>query len=84
MHSLSALLAVVAATSAVATPLSSYRYAVKDSHPVPSRWTRMGPAPGTALLKMDISLKQSQFDELERHLYEGRPEHVDAATGRIG
>ena len=44
---------------------------VKDSHPVPSKWRRAGLAPGEHTLDLEIALKQSRFDELERHLYEG-------------
>ncbi|KAI4253479.1 MAG: hypothetical protein L6R42_007567 [Xanthoria sp. 1 TBL-2021] len=35
------------------------------------RWTRIRPAPADHVVKLQIALKQSQFDELERHLYEG-------------
>ncbi|SLM34708.1 tripeptidyl peptidase protein [Lasallia pustulata] len=45
-------------------------YAVKDSHVVPRKWTRVGPAPADHRINLQIGLKQSQFDELERHLYE--------------
>ncbi|KAA6408198.1 MAG: tripeptidyl peptidase [Lasallia pustulata] len=44
-------------------------YAVKDSHVVPRKWTRVGPAPTDHRINLQIGLKQSQFDELERHLY---------------
>ncbi|KAA6413001.1 MAG: tripeptidyl peptidase [Lasallia pustulata] len=33
-------------------------------------WTRVGPAPADHRINLQIGLKQSQFDELERHLYE--------------
>lgn len=46
-------------------------YAKKDSHPVPTRWRRLGPAPGEHMLHLQIGLRQSHFDELERQLYEG-------------
>ena len=46
-------------------------YAVKDNHHVPRKWTRVGDAPPHAIIKLEIALKQSRFDELERHLYEG-------------
>lgn len=46
-------------------------YAVKDSHHVPRGWTPVGPAPAEHLIRLQIGLKQSQFSELERHLYEG-------------
>ena len=46
-------------------------YAVKDTHHVPRRWTAVGPAPADHLIRLQIGLKQGQFSELERHLYEG-------------
>ena len=46
-------------------------YAVKESHPVPAKWSRVGPAPADHVINLSIGLKSSQFDELERHLYEG-------------
>ena len=47
-------------------------YVVKDKHNVPNRWSNVGPAPADKLINLHIGLRQSQFDELERHLYEGR------------
>lgn len=46
-------------------------YAVKERHHVPRKWTRVGPAPAWHTIQIQIGLKQSRFDELERHLYEG-------------
>ncbi|KAL8914343.1 MAG: hypothetical protein Q9172_007103 [Xanthocarpia lactea] len=51
-------------------------YAVKDSHHVPRKWTRIGEAPANHVIHLEIALKQNQFDELERHLYEvSDPDH---------
>lgn len=71
-------LALLAASTAVlSSPLRSRtEYAVKDTHNVPSKWHEVGPAPSHALLHLHIGLKQSQFDELERHLYEGTPKKI--------
>jgi tripeptidyl-peptidase-1 len=52
--------------------LSSRPYAVKERHVVPQKWTRLGRAPADTILELRIALKQSRFDELERHLYEGQ------------
>lgn len=46
-------------------------YAVKDSHHVPRKWSRVGAAPPDHLINLQIGLKQGSFSELERHLYEG-------------
>ena len=72
-HIRSVSLALLAAsTTILSSPLRlRTEYAVKDTHNVPSKWYDVGPAPAHALLHLHISLKQSQFDELERHLYEG-------------
>lgn len=72
-HILSVSLALLAASpSILSSPLRSRtEYAVKDTHTVPRKWHVVGPAPAHKLLHLQIGLKQSQFDELERHLYEG-------------
>lgn len=46
-------------------------YALKDSHIVPAKWTELGPASPSHKIELRIALKQDQFHELERHLYEG-------------
>ena len=46
-------------------------YAVKESHDVPRKWSKVSEAPPNAVINLEIALKQSQFAELERHLYEG-------------
>ncbi|KAE8440969.1 hypothetical protein EG329_006158 [Mollisiaceae sp. DMI_Dod_QoI] len=45
-------------------------YAVKERHHVPRSWTRVGPAPSQHQIQLQIGVKQGNFDELERHLYE--------------
>ncbi|KAL8740490.1 MAG: hypothetical protein Q9190_006815, partial [Brigantiaea leucoxantha] len=51
-------------------------YAVKDSHNVPKKWSRVAEAPLDGTIHLEIALKQSQFDQLERHLYEvSDPDH---------
>ncbi|KAF2136827.1 uncharacterized protein K452DRAFT_362269 [Aplosporella prunicola CBS 121167] len=68
------ILALVAAAvvSTTASPVLRTRspYAVKDSHNVPRSWSRLSSAPGDHMINLQIGLKQGQFDELERHLYE--------------
>jgi len=57
---------------ALGTPLNiRSSYAVKDSFHVPRKWERIGDAPPDHTIRLNIGLKQSNFDELERHLYEG-------------
>lgn len=64
---------LAAAESALGSPLSSRSsYAIKDKHHVPRQWSNVGDAPSNHILHLSIGLKQSQFSELERHLYEGR------------
>lgn len=65
-----ALLALLlAASTAVAAPLKE-RYAVKDSFHVPKGWSRISDAPKDHVINLSIAVKQSQVDELERHLNE--------------
>ncbi|KAK0659056.1 Tripeptidyl-peptidase sed3 [Lasiodiplodia hormozganensis] len=66
-----------AAHGVLATPLRSRSpYAVKETHNVPEEWTKRGSAPEDHSLHLHIGLRQSQFDELERHLVEvSDPDH---------
>lgn len=75
----SVLLTLLSIASAVeaspwrASPLRSRTaYAVKDTHNVPPKWSRISSAPKDHVLQLQIALKQDKFDELERHLYEGK------------
>jgi len=71
----------VAAQAALGTPIKSRtEYAVKGKHPVPRQWTQQGRAPQSQMLHLQIGVKQSQFDELERHLYEGMFGHYPCST----
>ncbi|KAF4311026.1 putative tripeptidyl-peptidase 1 precursor protein [Botryosphaeria dothidea] len=73
-----ALLSIAAAAqAALATPIRARSpYAVKETHYVPRQWSKTGRAPESHVLHLHIGLKQSQFDELERHLYEvSDPDH---------
>ncbi|KAF2161434.1 hypothetical protein M409DRAFT_69783 [Zasmidium cellare ATCC 36951] len=55
----------------LAVPLSSRTdYAIKSSHIAPREWTKLSRADLDHLISLRIGLKQNQFDELERHLYE--------------
>jgi tripeptidyl-peptidase-1 len=69
----SALLALlVAAGTSVSSPVHVRSpYAVKEIHYVPRKWSRVNKAPPAHTINLQIGLKQSQFSELERHLYEG-------------
>jgi tripeptidyl-peptidase-1 len=72
-----------AAQVAFATPLGARTaYSVKETHDVPQKWTALGRASADHKLHMKIGLKQERFDELERHLYEGRicqPSHREVS-----
>ena len=58
------------------SPVSQPGYAVKDSHAVPPGWKRVGDAPPGHVINLQIALRQSNFDELERHLFEvSDPDH---------
>jgi tripeptidyl-peptidase-1 len=69
----SALLALLLAAETVfgAPHNARSEYAVKDTHHVPRKWAKVGPPPSNHRINLQIGLKQSQFLELERHLYEG-------------
>jgi tripeptidyl-peptidase-1 len=66
------------AAFALASPLRIRSpYAVKETHEVPPKWKVVDDAPANHVIKLQIGLKQSQFDELERHLYEGISSRCD-------
>jgi len=56
---------------ALASPLER-RYAVKEIHTVPSTFSRESAANGDQVLRMQIGLTQSRFQDLERHIYESQ------------
>ena len=63
---------LLATTGVIASPVRTRSpYVVKDVHNVPNRWWNSGPAPAHRIINLHIGLKQGQFDELERNLYEG-------------
>ena len=67
------LVAGLLASSSVATPIQARSpYAVKDSHFVPPKWRQISPAPPYHNINLRIAVKQNKFDDLERHLYEGK------------
>jgi hypothetical protein len=73
MLGVSVFLTVAVAVQAVfGSPVQSRTaYAVKETHRVPRKWVKMGRAPADKMLNLQIGVKQGQFGELERHLYEG-------------
>jgi tripeptidyl-peptidase-1 len=69
----SILLAVaVAAQGVFATPIARSAYSVKETHYAPRKWSQKGRAPKRQMLALQIAVKQGDFAELERHLYEGK------------
>ena len=71
MRSLSALVALALAFGAAAVP-STTVHKVKESVLPPRGWTKSTPAPANHVIELRIALPQSNFEELERHLYEVR------------
>lgn len=65
------ILLAVLAPAVLATPVARSTYAVKETHYVPRKWVQKGRAPKNQMLALQIGVKQGDFDELERHLYEG-------------
>ena len=66
------LTAALAIEAALGSPVQRRDgYAVKERSYLPHRWTETGPAPAAGRMVFSIALTQSNFDELERQLYEG-------------
>ncbi|KAF4631648.1 hypothetical protein G7Y89_g6475 [Cudoniella acicularis] len=70
--------ATIGAQSVLASPIRARTaYNVKEVHNVPRKWKNIGRAPADHRLHLQIGLKQDNFDELDRHLYEvSDPEHT--------
>ena len=57
--------------SIAAASKGSWKYAVKESHPIPSKWSLVSAAPKSQVIKVDIGIKQGDFEKLENELYAG-------------
>ena len=63
----------IAAQAVLGTPIRARSpYAVKETHFAPRKWTPIDRAPADHMLHLQIGVKQDRFDELEKHLYEGK------------
>jgi hypothetical protein len=66
------LSAAIAAQAIVASPIRARSpYVVKETHYAPHGWTKQERTKGDHVIRLQIGLKQGNFEELERHLYEG-------------
>jgi len=66
------LVAALTAQSVLASPIRQRSpYAVKERHFLPRRWRQLDRSTDGHFVHLKIGVKQGQFDELERHLYEG-------------
>lgn len=67
------ILIAVATRVIISTPIRTQNsvYALKESHNVPSQWTRMEAPPPQHVIKLHIGLKQAELDSLKTHLMEG-------------
>ena len=72
MRSLSVWLSVALASAVAAIPAKDCAHKLKESVPPPRGWTKSAPAPADHVIELRIALPQSNFAELERHLYEVR------------
>lgn len=66
----SLLACALAAQAVMAAPYARSAYAVKDTHNAPIAWSKGDRADPDQLIRLNIGLTQSQFNELERNLYE--------------
>ncbi len=69
--------AILAFCDALATPIRARSpYVVKETHYVPKEWERQDRAHGGRTISLQIGLKQGRFEELDRHLNEGKMPHA--------
>ncbi|TID18702.1 tripeptidyl-peptidase I [Venturia nashicola] len=68
-HFLTSIHAIGAVYSCYASPVASRSsYAVAEHHPVPKGWKKVGPAPKSSVIKLQIGLKQANKGAVEQHL----------------
>jgi tripeptidyl-peptidase-1 len=69
--------AIGALYSCYGSPVASRSsYAVAENHPVPNGWTKVGPAPKSTVIKLQIGLKQGNEGVIEQHLLQvSDPKH---------
>lgn len=73
MHLLTiAALVATFAHEALTSPIAHSPYVVKETHFVPKDWQMLERAHGGKTIQLQIGLKQGRFDELDRHLHEGK------------
>lgn len=65
--------AILAFCDALATPIRARSpYVVKETHFVPKEWQKQDRSHGGKTIALQIGLKQGRFEELDRHLHEGK------------
>lgn len=79
---------VVAALAAIgvdaaATPRARTLYQVKETHSIPRKWQKRDRAPESHVIDLQIGVRQSNFEELEKRLFEGKTWFENSALGRI-
>lgn len=60
------------AVNAAATPRARSVYQLKETHPAPRRWQKREPAPQSHVIDLQIGVRQSNYEELEKRLFEGK------------
>ena len=67
---------------AASSPVNNvqFTHAVKESHKVPSQWTRINVPLPQHVINLHIGLKQNRYEDLEKHLVEGNYDHPKANT----
>lgn len=66
------LAAAVAAQAAFGSLIKSRSpFAIKEKHTLPSRWKLVGKPDADHTVELRIGVKQGNFPELEKRLYEG-------------
>lgn len=71
-----ASLCAIGIAGSSALPYLRSDYAVKETHPVPWSWSEVGPSPKDETIHLQIGLKQSNENLVEKHLLEtSNPKH---------
>jgi hypothetical protein len=68
---LTAVFTLACGVSSSPTSHLSKNYALKSTHHVPRKWSRIGSAPPGHIITLQIGLRQGRSDEILRHLNQG-------------
>lgn len=81
MQFTNAFVAATVACNVLVTPIARSPYTVQEKHFVPDGWPKQERSHGRKTVELQIGLKQGRFNELDRHLQEGKIQNQETFPG---